>query len=211
MAIRIIIADDHGIIRDGLAALLREHSEFCVVGTATNGREAVRLASTLKPDIAILDVSMPDMNGIESAHGIKAASSTTRVLALSMHAERQFVSLMLEAGARGYLLKDCVCDELVEAIHSVMQNQLYFSSKLSSAVVDTVVHPSPRGAHALSARERQTLQLIAEGWRTKQIALELGVSQKTIEKFRQRLMEKIGVTSIAELTKYALREGVTSI
>lgn len=213
MNIRVLIADDHGLMREGLASLLRSTPQFSVVGVAANGREAVAIAGTVLPDIAILDVSMPDMNGIEATSHIIAVSPATRVLAVSMHDDRQFVSRMIEAGARGYLLKDCVCDELLRALETVMGDRLYFSAKLTGAVLDSMSgrRPAETEKPFLSARERETLQLIAEGHTSKEIAQKLAVGVKTVESFRKRLMDKLGVRSIAELTKTAVREGLTSV
>jgi len=208
----VLIADDHGLMREGLAALLQRSPQFRVVGMAANGREAVALACETMPDVAILDVSMPDLNGIEAARAIVHACATTRVLALSMHEDRQFVSRMIEAGARGYLLKECICDELVRAIEAVMGGQLYFSAKFTGALLDAIsgVAMPARNELPLTSRERETLQLVAEGSSSKIIARKLGISLKTVETYRKRIMDKLGVHSVAELTKIAVRQGLTS-
>ena len=213
MKTSVLIADDHGIIREGVAALLQRLPQFSVVGLAANGRDALALARSHAPDIAVLDVSMPDMNGIETTRMLAVESPSTRVLALSMHEDRQYVSHMMAAGARGYLLKECVCEELVGAIATVLAGKLYFSAKLSSKLRDMLVcegDPLQPSVH-LTSRESQTLQLLAEGNTTKAIAAKLNVSTRSVDTYRRSLMDKYNVSSVAELTKVALREGVTSV
>lgn len=210
MKIRIVIADDHGIVRDGLCSLLRSHHDLDVLATATNGREAVQRVMELQPDVVIMDASMPDLNGIEATRQIVAAVPATRVIALSMHDDRRFVNGMINAGARAYLMKDCVSDELVNAIRMVHRGQLFFSQRLTHIVIEHMSDPGSTGGvlDTLTTRERETLQLIAEGVPTKTIAQKLGVSIKTVETYRKRLAEKLHANSIAELTRIAIREGL---
>jgi DNA-binding NarL/FixJ family response regulator len=215
MGVRIILAEDHRITREGLVNLLQERSDMEVVGEAENGREAVKLASELSPDLVIMDVTMPDLNGIDATRIITGGSNNTRVIALSMYSDKQFVQGMIQAGASGYLLKDCAFEELVTAIQAVMQGDTYLSPGIAGIVVQdylTKLTTDRSSADTvLTAREREVLQLIAEGNSTKEIAARLSVSVKTVETHRRQIMEKLGIFSIAELTKYAIREGLTSL
>jgi two-component system response regulator NreC len=215
MTIKILIADDHKIVRDGLRMLVEKQPDMVVVGEAENGRKAVHLALKMVPDVVIMDVTMADLNGIEATRQIHKGQSQIKLIALSMHSDRRFVAGMLEAGASGYLLKDCAFEELALAIQGVMSDRIYLSPEISDIVIRDYVHklsPKPSSAYAnLTAREREVLQLLAEGKSTKQIAVSLNVSIKTIESHRSRIMEKLNIHSIAELTKYALREGLTSL
>lgn len=215
MPTRIILADDHQIVREGLATLLEQEGDMRVVGTAADGRTAVKLSAELSPDVVVLDVGMPGLNGIDAARQIAAAQPTTKILALSMHSDRRFVLEMLRAGASGYLLKDCAFDELAHAIRAVVAGQTYLSPRVAGVVVEGFLEqtdPSERtGAAALTPREREVLQLLAEGMATKQVAHHLGVSIKTIETHRRQVMTKLELDSVAELTKYAIREGLTSL
>ena len=216
MSIRVILADDHAIIRDGLRALLAQKQEATVVGEAANGRAAVELARQHKPDLVILDVSMPDLNGIEAARQIHADVPTARIVALSMHSDRRFVAEMLRAGASGYLLKDCAFDEIHKAIETVLTGEIYLSSRITGVLVDDYMKrmtdgETPGVAADISAREREVLQLLAEGKTTKQVALKLHLSPKTVETHRHNIMKKLNIDNIAELTKYAIREGLTNV
>ncbi len=213
MSVKILLADDHKIVRDGLRALIEGQPGMEVAGEAENGRAAVRLARDLSPDAVVMDVAMPDLNGIEATRQIVAEGAGARVIALSMHSDRRFVAEMLKAGASGYLLKDCAFEELTQAIQVVMGGQTYLSPGIASVVVEDYVRHAGEGADAvgLTAREREVLQLLAEGRSTKQIASRLHVSAKTVETHRQRLMEKLNLHSIADLTKYAVRAGLTSL
>ena len=215
MATRILIVDDHKIIRDGLRMLVKKQPDMEVVGEADNGREAVRLALELIPDVVIMDVTMADLNGIDATRQIHKEQPDIKMIALSMHSDRRFVTGMLEAGATGYLLKDCAFEELAQAIQSVMINRIYLSPEITDIVIRDYVHKSsakPSSAYAdLTDREREVVQLLAEGKSTRQIADSLSVSIKTIESHRKHIMDKLNLHSIAELTKYALREGLTSL
>jgi DNA-binding NarL/FixJ family response regulator len=215
MGVRIILAEDHRITREGLVNLLQERSDMQVVGEAENGREAVRLARELSPDLVIMDVTMPDLNGIDATRIITSGSNNTKVIALSMYSDKQFVQGMIQAGASGYLLKDCAFEELVSAIQAVIQGDTYLSPGIAGIVVQDYLNKLTTDRSSadtvLTNREREVLQLIAEGNSTKEIAASLSVSVKTVETHRRQIMEKLGIFSIAELTKYAIREGLTSL
>lgn len=215
MNIRILLADDHKIIREGLRALLEKQPEMEVVAEAQDGLSTVKLSQKLGPDIVIMDIGMPEMNGIEATRQIVSQSKAIKVIALSMHSDRRFVLQMLEAGASGYLLKDSAFEELVASIRTVMANQSYLSPAITDVVIREYLSNTGRDRQTafkvLTAREREVLQLLAEGKTTKQTALLLNVSVKTIETHRQQIMEKLKIRSIAELTKYAIREGLTAL
>jgi DNA-binding NarL/FixJ family response regulator len=217
MSIRVLIADDHKIMLAGLRSLLEKQTDIEVVGEADNGRKAVQMAQEKKPDVIVMDVSMPDLNGIEATKQIIESLPETRVIALSMHSDKRFVMGMLRAGASGYLLKDCASQELANAIVQVAGGKKYLSPEITGVVIDDFLlgggssEEVATAASQLSPREREVLQLIAEGWSTKQIASHLYVSIKTIETHRRQIMKKLDLHSIADLTKYAIREGLTSI
>jgi len=215
MKVKVLLADDHIMMRGGLRMLLEQHAELAVVGEAEDGRETVRLVKKLLPDVVVMDIAMPDMNGIEATRQIVAERPGVKVIALSMHSDRHFVSEMLKAGASAYLLKQCAVDELISAIRTVMKNQNYLSPCISGVVVDQIVRnaaisDSTAFSH-LTDREREVLQLMAEGKASKVIASQLNLSIKTIETHRMKIMEKLNIHSVAELTKYAIREGLTSL
>lgn len=213
--IRILLVDDHKIIVDGLVTLLAKEQDMEVVGTADNGRVAVTQAKALHPDVVIMDMSMPDLNGIEATRQILEVQPDTRIVGLSMHSDRRFVSEMFKVGACGYLLKDCAFDELTRAIRTVISGKMYLSPGVAGVVMSEFVRYLPGGEESvfgvLTSRERQVLQLLAEGKNTKGIALHLNVSIKTVETYRRQIMDKLGTNSVAELTKYAIREGLTSL
>jgi two-component system response regulator NreC len=215
VSVRILLADDHKIVRDGLRALIDNEPDLQVVAETEDGRSAIRLADELSPDVIILDIGMPDLNGIEAARRIIGEHPHIKVVGLSMHSDRRFVSEMLRAGASGYLLKDCAFEELTRAIKAVMANEIYLSPKIAGTVIEDYVNKLAAGdtssTSLLTHREREVLQLLAEGKSTKQIAYLLKVSVKTIETHRQNIMRKLDVYSVAELTKYAVREGLTSL
>jgi DNA-binding NarL/FixJ family response regulator len=215
MSIRIVLADDHKIMREGLKALLEKQQGVEVIAEAETGLEAVRVAQKLKPDIIIMDIGMPGLNGIEATRQIVAEVPGVKIIALSMHSAKRFVIEMLKVGASGYLLKDSASEELMSCIRAVAANQPYLSPKITDVVLkdylSTLSKAEPSAFSVLTAREREVLQLIAEGKSTKQIAFALHVSVKTVETHRQQMMEKLNLRSIAELTKYAIREGLTSL
>lgn len=212
MSIKVLVADDHKVVREGLRTLIEKQPGMEVIAEAENGRMALKLIKKLSPDIAIMDIAMPDLNGIEATRQIVAEAPSTKVIALSMHSDRQFVTRMMSAGASGYLLKDCAFEEVARAIRSVMARQTYLSPEIVSIVVKAFLRrsePSDSMLSVISPREREVLQLIAEGKTTKQIALRLHISAKTVDTHRRNIMDKLDIHSIAELTKYAIREGLT--
>jgi len=215
MSIRIILADDHKITRQGLRSLIDENNDMEVIAEAENGRDAVELAKQLKPDVIIMDVSMPDLNGVEATRQIVQDNPQMKIIALSMHSDTLFVSEMLKSGASGYLLKDCAFEELEQAIRTVTESKAYLSPSISGIIVEDYLHRLSKAelstAEVLTDREREVLQLIAEGQSTKQIALKLHISAKTVETHRRQIMNKLDMHTVAELTKYAIRKGLTAL
>jgi DNA-binding NarL/FixJ family response regulator len=215
MSTRIILADDHKIVRDGLAALLAKVPGLEVVAEAADGRTAVRLAREMLPDVVIMDISMPDLNGIEATRQIVAEASGVKVIALSMYSDRRLVMELFKAGASGYLFKDCAFEELASAIRSVVAGDTYLSPKIAGVMVKELAAQSLTDTlvafSVLTAREREVLQLLAEGKSTKQIAALLHLSTKTVETHRQQIMKKLNIRSVAELTRFAIREGLVSL
>ncbi len=213
--IRVVLADDHQIVRHGLRSLLSAEPDIEVVGEADNGRAVVRMVQELSPQVVIMDISMPDLNGIEATRQILSDTTGVKVIALSMHSDSLFVLNMFQAGASGYLLKDCALEELVKAVRTVMNRKIYLSPGISDIVIkDFVLGWSSTESSAysiLTAREREVLQLMAEGKTTNQIAESLCVSVKTVEAHRKQMMNKLDIHSVAELTKYAIRQGLTSL
>ena len=204
---RIILADDHLIVRQGLKSIL-EKELYTVVGEAGDGREAVRLAQELSPDIAVLDLSMPLLNGLDAAREIVKVSPQTKVILLTMHTEDPYVMDALRAGIRGYVLKTQAAQDLVQAIYEVSRGSMYLSPGISRAVVEAYLAKSELPPDPLTPREREVLQLIAEGKSTKEVAGVLGVSVKTAESHRTRLMEKLDIHETATLVRYAIRRGL---
>jgi DNA-binding NarL/FixJ family response regulator len=215
MSIKVLLVDDHTIIREGLRSLLEKEPNMEVVADTDNGRKARDLVRELSPNVVIMDITMPGLNGIEATRQITAESPHVKVIALSIHSKRRYVADMLSAGAAGYILKECLFDELVKAIQAVVAGGQYLSPRITDVVVSDYVKRLSATAYspleALTTREREVLQLVAEGKSTKQIALELHVSTKTIEANRRQIMEKLNIHSVAELTKYAVREGLTTL
>jgi DNA-binding NarL/FixJ family response regulator len=210
MSIRILLADDHQMMRQGLKSLLAEQPDFEVVGEAADGRNAVRLAQELSAAVVIMDVTMPDLNGVDATRQLKSEAPDVKVIGLSMHPERQFVLEMLSVGASGYLLKDCPFAELAQSIRAAVQGDVYLSPKVAGVVVRG--RGASNSAHgALTPREREVLQQVAEGKNTKQVAQSLHISTKTVETHRRQIMEKLELFSVAELARYAIREGLTPL
>lgn len=215
MKVRILLADDHQIMREGLKALLGKHSSIEVIAEAENGIEALSIARRKKPDVIIMDIAMPDINGIEVTRQLKSELADIKIIALSMHSDRRFVSEILKAGASAYVLKQAAFEDLEKAIKAVMLNRTFLSDDILESVVSDYVSQLSNSEYdayrQLSDRERQVLQLLAEGNSTKEIAFKLHVSVKTIESHRQNIMNKLGIRTLAGLTKFAVREGLTSL
>jgi two-component system response regulator NreC len=207
MPIRIVLADDHVLVRQGLMSLL-EREGFQVVAEASDGQEAVRHVESLEPDIAVMDISMPTLNGLNAAREISRSSPKTKTILLTQHDEGQYIREALEAGVKGYVLKNQVASDLLLAIRQVSRGQVYLSPGVSSAVMDAYRSKSEKPNNPLTLRERQVLQLIAEGKSTKDIASLLGISVKTAESHRTRLMQKLDIHEKASLVLYAVRHGV---
>ena len=210
---RVIIADDHKIFREGLRVLLESLGDIEILGEAENGRLLLKLIRKDEPDLVIVDVAMPDMNGIEAARQIKSFNPDIKVLALSMHSDSRFVTQMLKAGANGYLLKDCAFDELTVAMNTVSKNQVYLSPGITDLVVKAYLTKNAEPGETtdtgvLTSREREILQLLAEGKSTQEIATALSISSKTVDTHRRQVMTKLGLHSVAELTQYAIRKGI---
>ena len=213
MKIRTYIADDHAIIRDGLRALLEARDDIEVVGDSADGRQAVIDVNRLRPDVVIMDISMPHRNGIEATALLRASTPSARVIILSMHATSEHVFHALQAGARGYLLKNTAGAELVEAVRSVHAGKRYFSQKIADLLVEDYLREGRTASpiEALSGREREILQLISEGHTSAEVGRMLSLSPKTVETYRSRLMQKIGVEDLVGLVKFAILHGLTSI
>jgi DNA-binding NarL/FixJ family response regulator len=212
---RILLADDHKLFIDGLGSLLARRAGIEIVGAARDGLTAVGMAAELKPNVILMDISMPKLNGIEATRKILAENPSIHVVMLSMHADRRYVVESLRAGARGYLLKDSASEELLAVLDRVSAGEIYLSNKMSGEIIQDylrVAETDDSSAYTvLSPREREVLQLLAEGNPTKEIAGRLSVSVKTIETHRKQIMDKLDLHSVAELTKYAIREGLTQI
>jgi DNA-binding NarL/FixJ family response regulator len=215
MAIRILLVDDHKIMRDGLRAVLEKEPAFQIVAEASNGREAVDAATRLKPDIIIMDVVMPEINGIEATIQIRKKCPEARIIALTMHADKGYLTRMLRAGTAGYLLKDCAAEELVKALRDIIAGKRYISSDIAALLLDDYTNqptqPMQVGSVKLNPREMEFLRLLADGLTPREIADQLQVSIKTIERSRQHLMEKLQLFTPAELIKYAVRHGIATL
>ncbi len=215
MSTRILLVDDHQITRQGLRLLLELEDDMEVVAEAEEGRTAGQLVRELLPDVVIMDVTMPDLNGMEATRQILDEFRVVKVIALSMRSDTLFVSEMLKSGASGYLLKDCAFDELAQAIRTVVGGKTYLSPSISGIVVEDYLHrlgkPEVVDTVMLTVREREVLQLIAEGDSTKTMALKLHISVKTVESHRRQMMNKLNLYNVADLTKYAIRKGITSV
>lgn len=210
LRLRVVLADDHTIVREGLAALLGRSPGIEVVGTANTGLEAVRAARTLAPDVLVTDISMPDLNGIEATRAIRERDERVAIVVLSMHSSSEHVARAFAAGANGYVLKDAASEEIVAAVRTVASGGRYLSQELEDAPATPGTSSSSPLA-SLSARERQVLQLVVEGRSSAQIALQIHLSPKTVETYRSRLMKKLGVTDLPALVKFAVQHGVTAL
>lgn len=210
--IRVVIADDHNLVRQGLRALLENSGEVQVVGEAATGLEAIELTELHKPDIVVMDLSMPRLSGAQAAERIVALNLPTRIVILSMHADTALVQQLLRRGVKGYLLKDAVTEELILAVRSAYQGKVYLSPTVSDSVMNLLMSPPPENvqsvADLLSVREREVLQLIAEGHTNLSIAEQLGISVKTVEKHRANLMAKLEVNDIASLIRVSIKHGL---
>ena len=215
MKIRIVVADDHQIVRDGLRSLLQQQPDTEVIAEAQNGHELVELVRNLRPDVAIIDLSMPELNGIEATRMLMNENFKTKIIVLSMHSDRHYVAEVLKAGASGYVVKNAAFEELSHAIHDVLSGHTYLSRQIERTVLTDYVHhlrkEDSSAFSILTDRERQVLQLVAEGKITKEIASQLKISVKTVETYRARIMEKLNLETIPDLVKYAIRHGLTSI
>ena len=215
MAIRILIVDDHQLMRQGLISMLNGEPDLEVVGEAGDGREALQVVCSVNPDVVILDISMPDLNGVDAARRILSEAPTARILALSMHLEHRFVIEMFKAGASGYLPKNCAFEELARAVRTVCSGQKYLSPTIAGPVLEDYLGRITGGgktvSSVLSSREREVLQLVAEGKSSKQIASLLHISINTVVRHRQHIMQKLGIRNVAELTRYAIREGLAAL
>ena len=213
MTIRILIADDHAVVAEGLRHLLSAQADMEVVALAENGREAVRIAFEAMPDVVLMDHAMPLLNGTEAARLIRDRGGQTRVIMLSMYSDAVHVYRALQAGATGYIIKKSVAKEVVDAIQAVNRGNRYLSKELAETVIDHVVHRATPNdpLDRLSSRERQVLQLLAEGHSVAEIAGTLSLSPKTVETYRARMMEKLGIFELAGLVRFAIQQGVTSL
>jgi DNA-binding NarL/FixJ family response regulator len=214
MSFKILLVDDHEIMREGLAALLRKHPEYEIVGQAANGRIALEMVDKLSPDLVVMDIEMPNLNGIEATRRMITKRPELKVMALSTHSQRSMIVRMLQAGAAGYMLKESAFPELAEGLKAMREGKTYLCSKVAKVVfsdyVKMLTNPDWTGGDKLTSREREVLQLVAEGNTTKEIAKTLTLSVKTVDSHREHIMDKLGIHNIAGLTKYAIREGLTA-
>ena len=214
--VKILLVDDHQMVREGLRHLLEKGARMKVIAEAGDGETCLSMVKQHRPQIVVMDVALPGLNGIETTRKVLAKYSKTRVIALSMHSDTRFVLGMLQAGARGYLLKDCAFEELTRAVDAVMAGETYLSPDIAVKIRDHCVEQNAPGANggaasAITPREREVLQLLAQGFNTKKIATSLGVSPKTVETHRLHLKQRLDLHTVAELTKYAIREGLTTV
>jgi two-component system NarL family response regulator len=213
MTIRILLVDDHQLMREGLRSILEREEDVEIIGEASSGREALALSLTLEPDVVVMDVGMKDLNGIDATRQIRSDHPEVRVIALSSHSDSRYVSAMLEAGACGYLLKANAYTELREALQAAYQGKNYLCAEVTQGVVAASLHGSRGGAEpgGLSDREREVLQLLAEGLSSPQIGKRLFIATSTVETHRRSIMRKLDIHSVADLTKWAIREGLTEL
>lgn len=214
MSTTILLVDDHRIVREGLRTLLGQQPDLAVVGEAADGRDAVTQACLLRPDVIVMDIAMPELNGVEATRLILAELPAVRIVALSMYADRRFVAEILRAGALGYVLKDGAFEELALAIRTVTEGKTYLSPSIAGLVVEELVRrtetPGSPSLGGLTPRERQVLKLLADGMRPREIAQELAISAKTVEVHKQNLMNKLEIHTASELTRFAIREGLST-
>ncbi|WP_159517801.1 response regulator [Sunxiuqinia indica] len=211
MQIEIVLVDDHKILRDGLKNVIEKIANMKVVGEADNGREALELCSKLKPKVVVMDIAMPGLNGIEATRQIVKENPECKIIALSMHSNKRFVTGMFNAGAFGYILKDADASELIKAINTVIANKKYVCNKISEVAINELINNSEEEETDLSQREKEILQLIAEGKSSKEIGTILFLSSKTVDTHRKNIMDKLELRTLPELTKYAIRSGLTSL
>jgi DNA-binding NarL/FixJ family response regulator len=215
--IKVLVAEDHTIVRKGLCALLYTESDIEVVGEAENGRQAIEMAEELNPDVILMDISMPELNGMDATRQLKKKYPDLKILILSMHSNEKYIFETLRAGASGYLIKRSAPTDLIKAIHAANKGESFLSPSVSKKVIDNFVqhkaeeNNEPRGLNRLSNREREVLQLIAEGHTNREIAIQLFVSAKTIEAHRANIQKKLQIIGTAELTKYAIRKGLIEL
>ena len=216
MKIRVLVADDHAIIREGLSVMLGNQPDMDVIGVAADGREAIRLVEKDEPDVAVIDISMPELNGIEAIQQLLPRHPHLKVIVLSIHATKPYVYRSLKAGAKGYLIKETAGLEVVQAVRAVVRGERYLSQRIADLLTDVSLsnlEPSMESSplEQLSPREREILQLVAEGKTSQEIAERLSISPKTVDTYRSRLMHKIGVEDMAGLIKFAIQHGVISL
>jgi DNA-binding NarL/FixJ family response regulator len=212
MSIRVLIADDHGVVAEGLKHLVQAHADMEVIGCVADGREAVQAARDAQPDVVVMDLSMPELNGADATRAILARDPKCRVIVLSMYSQREYVRRALKAGAAGYVVKGSAAKELVEAIRAVHAGQRYLSPRVADVVLEDYTDENRADPLArLSAREREVLQLLAEGKTGAEIAQRLSLSQKTVETYRARLVEKLGIRDLAGLVRFAIQKGLVSL
>ncbi len=215
MKTRVLLVDDHQMMREGLRALLEHEDDIEVVGGAADGRTAIDLVRTLAPDVVVMDVGMPELNGVEATRRIRAENGRVKVIALSTHTDKRYVHHMLEAGACGYVLKIAAHEELLRAVRAASLGRTYLSPEIAGLVVERSTHAQAgrevSAYSSLGAKEREVLQLVAEGKTSAETAKEMHISLKTVETHRRNIVQKLGLHGTAELTKYAIREGLTSL
>ena len=215
MSLKVILAEDHNIVRESLRHLLNKEPNIEVVGEAKDGRDAVRMCEELSPDLIIIDVLMPGLNGIEATRQIITKNPKIKVIALSMYSDKRFILSMMRAGASGYLIKECAFDELVQAVWTVSKNRTFFSPNVRDTVIEDYISRLQKDkmvdSSILTAREREVLQLLAEGKNMREIASILNISVKTVETHRRKIMDELDIHTIAGITKYAIREGLSSL